>query len=227
MKTRLSYKKTLLAAAIAATLATGAGIPSVSWAQSADATLRGKAAANSDVTAKNVATGATRHTKADADGAYTLVGLPPGTYTVDAGPGTETAVTLTVASTATLDLAAGTGSIEPGATMEEITVKAARLVEVKTSEIGGVVSLQQIQTVPQLTRNFLEFADSVPGLAFSVDEKGNASLRGGAQDKSAVNVFIDGVGQKNYVFGGVNGNGATQGNPFPQLAIGEYKVITS
>jgi len=25
----------------------------------------------------------------------------------------------------------------------------------------------------------------------------------------------------------VNGNGFTQGNPFPQLAIGEYKVITS
>src|SRR5450631_4800712 len=115
MKTRLSYKKTLLAAAIAATLATGAGVPSVSWAQSADATLRGKAAANSEITAKNIATGATRHAKADEDGNYTLVGLPPGTYRVDAGAGTETAVTLTVASTATLDLSAGTASIAPGA----------------------------------------------------------------------------------------------------------------
>jgi hypothetical protein len=53
-------------------------------------------------------------------------------------------------------------------------------------------------------------------------------LVGGAQNESGVNVFIDGVGQKNYVKeGGVSGNFASQGNPFPQLAIGEYKVITS
>src|SRR5262249_23822688 len=36
------------------------------------------------------------------------------------------------------------------------------------------------------------------------------------------------VGQKSYVKeGGVSGQFASQGNPFPQLAIGEYKVITS
>jgi len=79
-----------------------------------------------------------------------------------------------------------------------------------------------------VTRNFLEFADTVPGLAFTVDNRGSTSLVGGAQNKSGVNVFIDGVGQKNYVKeGGVSGNFASQGNPFPQLAIGEYKVITS
>src|SRR5262249_57364393 len=70
--------------------------------------------------------------------------------------------------------------------------------------------------------------DTVPGLAFSVDAGGNTTLRGGAQSNSAVNVFIDGVGQKNYVReGGVAGQFFSQGNPFPQLAIGEYKVITS
>src|SRR6185312_10358491 len=54
------------------------------------------------------------------------------------------------------------------------------------------------------------------------------SLHGGAQNASAINVFIDGVGQKNYVRkGGVGGQFFSQGNPFPQLAIGEYKVITS
>jgi len=87
MKTRLRYKKTLLAAAIAATLATGAGMPEMSWAQTADATLRGKTAANAEVVAKNVATGVTRRTKAAEDGSYTLPGLQPGTYRVDAGPG--------------------------------------------------------------------------------------------------------------------------------------------
>ena len=223
MTTRQTGKKTLLAAAIAAALATGAGAPRLSWAQTADATLRGKAAANADVVAKNVATGVTRRTKAGEDGSYTIPGLQPGTYNIDAGPGTETTVTLTVASTATVDLEAAAV-----AALGEITVKSKRITETKTSEVGETVSLQQIETVPQVTRNFLEFADTVPGIVFTVDESGHTSLRGGAQNTSAVNVYIDGVGQKNYVKeGGVSGQFQTQGNPFPQLAIGEYKVITS
>ncbi|MFM2287389.1 MAG: hypothetical protein RL684_532, partial [Pseudomonadota bacterium] len=62
---------TLLAGGIASTVA----LPNLSWAQTAEATVRGKAAANAEVTARNVSTGATRRTKADSDGNYTLVGL--------------------------------------------------------------------------------------------------------------------------------------------------------
>ena len=203
-----------VAAAVAAILAG----PTIVWAQTEYATLEGKAEANAEVTAKNVATGLTRKTTADADGSYTLIGLPPGTYQVDAGPGTQQVVTLSVASTSTLDLVK----------LTTVTVSGTRLVEAKTSEIGTIVSLHEIQTVPQLTRNFLEFADTVPGMQFNVDAGGNSSLTSGAQNASAVNVFVDGVGQKNYVKeGGVSGQFFTQGNPFPQLAIGEYKVITS
>ena len=228
MKIRPNFQKTLLASAIAATLAVGTGIPTMSWAQTADATLRGKAAANAEVVAKNLATGVTRRTKAAEDGSYTIPGLQPGTYSVDAGPGTATTVTVTVASTATLDLVPGAVEAAPTTALGEITVHSKRLVEVKTSEVGGTVSLQQIQTVPQLTRNFLEFADSVPGVVFTRNSSGQTSLSGGAQNASSVNVYIDGVGQKDYVKeGGVSGQFATQGNPFPQLAIGEYKVITS
>jgi hypothetical protein len=89
MKKRLSYKNILLAAVIAATFAIVTGMPGVSWAQTADATLRGKAAANADVVARNIATGVTRRTKASEDGSYTIPGLQPGTYQVDAGPGTQ------------------------------------------------------------------------------------------------------------------------------------------
>jgi outer membrane receptor protein involved in Fe transport len=225
MKTRSRYQRMLFAAAIATALIISAGMPSVSWAQSADATLRGKAGANADVVARNIATGVTRRTKASEDGTYTIPGLQPGTYQVDAGPGTETTITLTVASTATVDLTAEAVATAP---LSEITVRSKRITETRTSEVGATVSLQQIDTVPQLTRNFLEFADTVPGMIFSVNSSGQTSLTGGAQNASAVNVFIDGVGQKNYVNeGGVSGQFFTQGNPFPQLAIGEYKVITS
>ena len=227
MKKRNYHRKEIYGSLIAAAVASTLAVPTVSWAQTADATLRGSAPANSEITAKDVATGAVRRSKAGADGSYTLVGMPPGTYRVDAGPGTETVVTLTVASTATLDLATGAAAAPEG-TLEEIIIKATRLVEVKTSEIGGTVSLKQIETVPQVSRNFLEFADLVPGMAFTQDAQGHTSLRAGGQNTSSTNVFIDGVGQKSYVKeGGVSGQFSSQGNPFPQLAIGEYKVITS
>jgi outer membrane receptor protein involved in Fe transport len=228
MTTRPNRRNRILASVIATTLASSLGAPTAVWAQSADATLRGKAAANAQVTAKNIASGAVRKTTAAGDGTYVIVGLPAGVYKVDAGPGTEQVVTLSVASTASLDLLPGAVTVAPETTLADITVKSSRLAEVKTSEIGMTVSMDQIQSVPQLTRNFLEFADTVPGIVFNVDSKGKTSVRGGAQNDNSVNVYIDGVGQKGYVRSGVSGQtDNTQGNPFPQLAIGEYKVITS
>lgn len=199
------------------------------FAQSANATLRGKAPVGAEVTAKNTATGATRRVMTNADGSYSLVGLPPGTYQVDAGPGTQQTVTLSVATSVSLDLGGATAAPAAGdaTTLDTVTVVAPPLTEVKTSEVGTNVSLKQINTVPQLTRNFLEFADTVPGMQFTTDGSGHSDIRGGAQTTSAVNVYIDGVGQKSYLFGGVSGQQQSAGNPFPQLAIGEYKVITS
>jgi outer membrane receptor protein involved in Fe transport len=223
LDTNKLFRRSLIATAVAAALAG----PAITYAQSADATLRGTAAPDSEITARNVATGAVRRTQADRRGTYVIPGLPPGTYTVDAGPDTEHTVTLTVASTATLDLTTS-GESTSGERLSEIVVNSKKLYETRTSEVGETVSQQQINTVPQITRNFLEFADLVPGMIFTRDAQGNTSLTGGAQNASSVNVYIDGVGQKNYVKeGGVAGQFATQGNPFPQLAIGEYKVITS
>src|SRR5690606_23017786 len=65
-------------------------------------------------------------------------------------------------------------------------------------------------------------------MAFTMDAQGFTTLRGGALSKNAGNLYIDGVGQKSYVAaGGIAGQHQSRGNPFPQLAIGEYKVITS
>ncbi|WP_369941467.1 TonB-dependent receptor domain-containing protein [Xanthomonas medicagonis] len=221
--------RSLLCCALATSLF--AAMPAM--AQSSTATLRGQVAsaqAGTEVTVTNIATGSVRRAPVGANGNYTVVGLPPGTYKVEANGVTKT-VTLQVASSSTLDLDAGTATASGGdaTTLGTINVTAPpSLKDVKTSEVGNVVSLRQIQQLPQATRNFLEFADTVPGMVFQIDGNGNTKLRGGASNASASNLYIDGVGQKSYVrSGGIAGQADTQGNPFPQLAIGEYKVITS
>lgn len=225
-------QRTVLATALSGCIAIAA---SSAYAQTANANLRGTVAgatAGTEVTATNVQTGATRRTQTSASGTYSLVGLPPGTYSVRSG-GTEQTVTLSVASTSTLNLRADTGVAEtpaegPVTDMGTVVVSAPLLKDVKTSEVGSTVSLRQIQQLPQATRNFLEFADTVPGMAFTTDAQGFTKLRSGGTNSASGNVYIDGVGQKSYVeTGGVAGQSNSRGNPFPQLAIGEYKVITS
>lgn len=233
-KTRASRRidPSILACALAGCLALTA---SVANAQSASATLRGSVAGvegDTTVTATNLADGSVRRTQTKADGSYTLVGLAPGTYRIDAGPGSEQTVRLQVASTVTLNLSPDTGVAEtPGGeatNLDAVVVTAPALQEVATSEVGKFVSLREIQTVPQSSRNFLEFADSVPGMIFERSSSGRTTLKGGAQNTSSTNLYIDGVGQKSYVKkGGVAGQFDSAGNPFPQMAIGEYKVITS
>lgn len=225
-------QRSLLTTALVSCLA----LTNAAYAQSASSTVRGKVAgadAGTTVTATNTADGSVRRTTTNADGSYTLLGLAPGTYRVEAGPGSAQTVRVAVATSATLNLSPNTGVAETAPSGEAtdlaaVTVTAPALEEVNTSEVGQNISLRQIQTVPQQSRNFLEFADSVPGMVFERDANGRTSLKGGAQNTSSTNLYIDGVGQKSYVKkGGVAGQFDSAGNPFPQLAIGEYKVITS
>lgn len=210
-------------------------------AQSTAATIRGQVmvdsapATDARVTATNTATGLTRSVQVGSTGNYNLVGLPPGTYRLDVTAGGQSSsqtVTVAVGQTATLNL--GVGGVAEAAPVGEATdldtvrVTAPVLVETRTSEVATYVSQKQIESLPQGSRNFLAFADTVPGMTFVERADGSTQLRSGAQSANGVNVFIDGVGQKNYVTkGGVSSQDSTRGNPFPQLAIGEYKVITS
>ena len=211
-------------------------------AQSTGATIRGQVmadsapAAQAQVTATNLSTGLTRSVQTSASGSYNLAGLPPGTYRIDVnanGQASSQNVTVAVGQTATLNLGVGgvaeTAPAGEATDMEAVVVTGQALVETKTSEIATYVSQRQIEALPQSTRNFLAFADTVPGMIFEQNPAtGSTRLRSGAQSANNINVYIDGVGQKNYVIkGGITGQDSSRGNPFPQLAIGEYKVITS
>jgi hypothetical protein len=229
IRTRLP-SKTRLACALAACLMVQSPLL---LAQSTAATVRGQVsttagpASSAKVTATNLATGFTRSVQSGSGGAYALDGLPPGTYRIDAtadGQTTSRTVVLQVGQTATLPLAVGSAAPTQ---LGSVVVRGEALPETTTSEVATYVTPKQIEALPQGTRNFLAFADTVPGMQFSTDANGNTRLRSGAQTSSAINVFIDGVGQKNYVLpGGITGQDTSRGNPFPQSAIGEYKVIT-
>lgn len=231
--TRLPQPR-LLACALASCLFVAA--PSV-FAQGTAATVRGQVtsasgpAASADVVATNIATGLIRRVQSSANGTYSLGGLPPGTYKIDvtsAGSTTSKTVVLQIGQVATLDLPLEGDTAPDAAQMETVMVTADALVETKTSEIATYITQKQIEALPQNSRNFLAFADTVPGVIFSTDPNdGSTRLRGGAQSSNGVNVYVDGIGQKNYVLkGGISGQDSTRGNPFPQAAIAEYKVIT-
>src|SRR4051812_22187684 len=232
--TRMKRKGTWLV--VATLFAAGVAIAPPALAQISTATVRGTVtvgaapvAAGAKVTARNVNTGTTVNTTTRGDGTYVLPGLMPGSYTIEvaapgAGTRTETIV-LAVGDNASLDLALAAGAVG----MERISVVAnAYRLDVRAPEVGTSISPQQIQNLPQVTRNFLSFADLAPGVNFDMAANtGQVKVQSGAQNQDNVNLFIDGVGQKNYILrGGIAGLDSTRGNPFPQSAVSEYKVIT-
>jgi hypothetical protein len=205
-------------------------------AQLSSATVRGAVTAQTKgqpgatITATNTATGQITRTTTRADGSYTLVGLAPGSYRLETtatgfAPQTTT-ITVLVGQTVDLDVPlASTGTTQ----LNTVTVIGSSGLDRKTSEVGTNITAKQIEALPQNSRNFLAFADLAPGVRVDTDPAtGYVTLRGGAQNRDNVNVFIDGLSQKNYILrGGVAGSDSTQGNNFPQSAIAEYKVLSS
>lgn len=237
-----------------ALLATSLLVATPALAQLTTSTIRGTVSSGTTatpgavVTAVNIETNATTKSTAGADGSYVLTGLSPGTYDISvSGPngaaGTKERVIIGVGETATYDV--DTAAPAPPATAtadgsgeRAIIVTGRRLVETKTSEVGSNISRQQIENLPQGNRNFLDFAALAPGIRILKSEGRLRQTFGGAGvglDPNGdsfggpqVNVFIDGVSLKSNVNqGGVIGQDVSAGNPFSQLAIGEFRVLTS
>lgn len=236
-----------------ALLATSLLASTPAFAQLTTATIRGNVTASAapapgvTVTARNIATGATTSTVARGDGGYVLTGLRPGTYDISFGAQGAAAVTrrvsISVGQAATLDVDT---AAPPAPTVEapapaagggqEILVTGTRLAETRTSEIGTNVSQEQIENLPQNNRNFLNFAALAPGIRVlqtdfrqtfgggGVGVNSDGDSFGGPQ----VNVFIDGVSLRSNVNqGGIVGQDVSRGNPFSQLAVAEFRVLTS
>src|SRR5687767_2056843 len=179
------------------------------------------------VTAREVTSGFTHEATSEADGSFTLAGLRPGRYEITVAvsqykPEVKT-VEVLVGQTVTLNF-----RINPDVVVtESVTVVGdTRLVDTRTSEITTNVTQEQMRYLPQNSRNFLNFAAIAPGVRVS-DNEFRKEFSAGALPSQNINVFIDGVSYKNDVIdGGVVGQDASRGNPFPQNAVQEFQVLT-
>lgn len=224
-------------------LAAGAAIAIVpASAQTSTAQVRGQvsdasgaAVGGATVVAVASGTNQTFRTTTDASGAYVLVGLRPGDYTVTiTGAGGDVftqAVSVSVGQSATLDAALGAAATDVaganvGSAGDDVVVTGSRLIETRTSEIATNVNTEQLRTLPQTDRNFLSFAALAPGVRYN-DSETDKGIQSGASTASQVNVFIDGVSLKNKLReGGIAGQQNSRGNPFGQLAVQEFRVLT-
>ncbi|WP_292045769.1 MULTISPECIES: TonB-dependent receptor [unclassified Brevundimonas] len=229
-----------LALAAASALALSMAVAGGASAQNATTTLRGSvydgqtAEAGATVVATEVSTGYATRSRVGADGRYVLSGLRPGTYRVQVtsadGQTAEQTVTLSLGQVGTLNLdvaAAATGQATAGATeLGDIVVTGRRVFEVRTPEVATNVTQQQINNLPQISRNFLNFAALAPGLRVTEDDT-ERTISAGGQTAQAINVFIDGQNRKSLINdGGVAGQDDSRGTPFPQGAVQEFRVIS-
>ncbi len=236
--TQFNTRKAALAAASA--LAISMAVVGGAQAQTSSSTLRGavteagQPAPGSVVTAVDAGSGFSARATVRADGTYVISGLRPGNYRVtattpDGETSTET-VNIAVAATNRLDLqvdAAPTATATTeAAELGDIVVTGRRLTEVTTSEVATNVSQVQINSLPQTDRNFMSFARLAPGVRYN-DGENSRTFQSGASTASGVNVFIDGASLKSQVLpNGVAGQDSSRGNPFAQLAVQEFKVLT-
>jgi outer membrane receptor protein involved in Fe transport len=191
---------------------------------------RDSAIANAQVIARSADMGISRGGLTNAAGFYSIVGLRPGTWLLEArriglSPQTRTVI---VAIGQTVD--ANFTMTASTTQLATVQVTAAPIVESRTSEVATNVSAAQIEQLPSPSRNFLDLAVLAPGVRVTEDRINGSSktFAAGAQPAEQVNVFVDGASYKNdIVQGGIAGQDASRGNPFPRNAVQEFRVATS
>src|SRR5262245_61760796 len=190
----------------------------------------GSPVADADVQARQVTTGVVRSATSRSDGSYILPGLVPGEYElsfrkIGFTPQRRPA-TVQIGATMVADFTVQAGAIE----LQAVTVESAPALEMRTSEVATNITPKQIEQLPTVNRNFLDLAVLAPGVTVSEDRVNSTGFRtfsAGGASPNQVNLFVDGSSLKNDLTGGgVAGQDASRGNPFPRNAIQEYRVVT-
>ncbi len=132
----------------------------------------GAVVAGAKVTVKNVATGLERSTETSADGSYALPELPIGTYTVTiSGPNFQTFVAKDVVVDVSSERRVN-AAMKPGQVSTQVTVAGDLLPQVETTstEIGGTLTAETIESLPVNGRDYQKLIFMNPGVAGSPDQ---------------------------------------------------------
>jgi hypothetical protein len=181
---------------------------------------------NAEVSAVGTSSGFVRTVHPAADGSFSLPGITPGEVNLVVAASGFDARSQTVRLLVGQNIEVNFQLTPTQVVNEQITVIGNTAVETRTAEAATNVTQQQIESLPQDDRNFLNFAALAPGIRLSTDPTRKV-IAGDAQPAEQTNIFIDGVSFKNDVLqGGSVGQDSSRGNPFPQNAVQEFRVIT-
>src|SRR3989441_3838395 len=179
---------------------------------------------NASVKVTNKGTGLERTATTSADGLFTIVLLPPGTYTVVGeatgfAPATVDDVTVNVGRTADIKLTVGASGVQA------TVLVTADAIQVTRNESDAVLNETAINTLPINGRRFQDFVTLTP--TAQVDpQRGQISLSG--QKGINGNINVDGVDYNQPFFGGIRGGERSNlAFTIPQESIKEFQVVAS
>ena len=183
-----------------------------------------------DVVVKNVDTGLNRAVVTDANGYFTIAGLPPGTYETRASlPGFATDVehvTLTVAQETGLTL-----TLRVTGTEESVTVVGvASIVDTRSAAMSAVVTEKTISELPLNGRNYIDLALLQPGVNSFTEKDSTASSNRGTK----LNINGMSFRSNSYLLDGANmrGYAGTATVSAAETTLGvetiqEFRVVTN
>jgi hypothetical protein len=216
-------------------LMTAFGLTVDAWAQIDRGAIKGEVQdsehaniPNAQITLKNEATGVTATTASGPSGQFSFLNLPAGVYTLTStatGFSTSVQQHITVGVGSTFGL---TVTLQPGQVAQTVTVSEnAATVETQTSDIGTVITPQEIRDLPVSLngdmRNPLNFVTLTPGVSGSTPGASpDYRLHISGSNSYANEVYIDGVPVMNTNLGGDIG-----ANHPPIDAIGQFKIINN
>jgi hypothetical protein len=228
------YRFSLPAILISAVICFSPAWISSSYAQqAATATLSGRVidpnqavVSGAQVTATQTATAIGRSTTTNAEGFFVLTNLPTGEYEVKIqSPGFASrtvSVTLQVGQNETLNttLSVGSVSVDSG----KVYVDALAAISTESSVVDGVVSKQEIESLPLNGRNFLELALLIPGNSpapnFDPTKSNTVVISSAGQLGRGGSITVDGADDNDDVVGG-------QVQNISQEAVQEFQIATN
>src|SRR5258705_2597245 len=196
---------------------------------------QGAVVANTEVTARNLETGAVRKTNADGNGSYRIFSIPAGPYEVSASaPGFKTEVRTGIAVTVGADISVNF-SLTVGAISEQVQVTGdAPQVDASSSTLGGFVNSTTIRELPLNGRDWLQLTLLQPGTLQNAGEYQNDTSRAQRGNGLAISISGGRIVENVFRIDGLVVNDYANAGPGSSLhvnmgvdAIREFSVLTN